>query len=531
MPPASPFRYWAFISYCHEDRLAATRLQSAIERFKLPPDEHAGTSSPAHLRPIFLDRDVLGSGHDLTAAIRHAIDESRSLVVICSPAAAASRWVAREIEHFAARHGREQIFCLVVAGEPNADTAADECLPLPLRRDHSGADVLAADARPAGDGWHHAMLKIISGLSGIPFPRLARREQKQARRRMLAWTATSLVLAAVFGLLALHSARQAQAARESARRAELIAGYLGEVIGQFRPREDQNVAAAALLPLVEASTHPERLQRLANEPEALIRVRHTLASAFLELNAADRARPLLEENIALATATLGPTSPVTLSNLNTLGSTLNALGEHEAAEPIHRQLLEQALQTHGEKSEETLRAMTNLAVSLGQAGRHDEARGLFIRVYTLGREFMPADHVQFQSARRNYAGILQQQGQSREALVVLEELHRDQLQSPGPNHLVTHEVETLLGEVCEALDQPERAAAVYTSATAGLARILGPDNPMALYCAYRVAILLQQLERPQEARDIVTQYFGDPPDAEKISRSGGNINDLTSLTR
>ena len=521
-----PFRYRAFISYCHQDRKAAARLQTALEKFRLPRPEAAKEPPPGRLRPIFRDREELGSGHDLTAAIRAALDDSEHLLVVCSPASASSRWVAAEIRHFIETRGPEKILCFVVDGIPNSADPARECLPEPLRREHTGREVLAADARPEGDGWRDAVLKTISGLAGLPFASLARREQTRLRRRAVAWGAAGLLLAVVFGALAVYSAQQATAARKSARSAELIADYLEEVLAQFSPREDQNAARAALLPLIDASTRPDRLATLESEPMALLRVRHILGRAYLELNAADRALPLLEANAALALELFGPDSPRTLSSQGSFGSTLNALGQHDRGAQIHRGILDSALRVHGEKSEEALAAMTNLAVSLEQAGRQDEADALRSSVYEIGSSFLPPDHVAFQDARRNYAGILWGQGKLDQAVALLEELHRDQLKVPGPDHLATAETEGFLGEAYEASGAPERAATAYADAARNLSRIQGPDDGRALFCAFQLVHLLHNLGRQDEAAAAAKKYFGKPPDAGKLGIIGKKPSDL-----
>jgi tetratricopeptide (TPR) repeat protein len=520
-----PFRYRAFISYCHQDRKAAARLQTALENFRLPRPAAAG-SPPARLRPIFRDREELSSGHDLTAAIRAALDDSEYLLVVCSPAAASSRWVAAEIRHFLDQRGPEKILCFVVDGIPNAGDPARECLPEPLRRDQTGSEVLAADARPEGDGWRDAVLKTISGLTALPFATLARREQTRLRRRAVAWAASGLLLAAIFGALAVYSAQQAEAAKKSAQSAELIANYLEQVLFQFSPREAENAGRAALLPLIDASTRPDRLATLASEPDALLRVRYILGRAYLELNAADRALPLLEENVSLATKMHGPDAPPTLSSLWGLGNVYNALGQHDRGAEVHQRLLDAAIRRLGEKSEAALGAMTNLAVSLEGADRREEATDLRVRVYELGRQFLPADHINFQTARLSYAIILLERGQPAESLAVLEELHRDQLKSPGPDHLVSVETEEVLGKSYEAIGQPGRAADAYAKAAQGLTRIHGPENSAALNCALRLVQLLHELGREDEAAAAAKQYFGRPPDPKKLAIIGKKPSDL-----
>ena len=520
-------RYRAFISYCHQDRKEAARLQTTIENFRLPADAVSADPVTERIRPIFRDREVLGSSHDLSAAIRDALEDSSALIVVCSPRAAASKWVAAEVAHFAARRGLENIFCLIVDGEPNATDPAQECLPEPLRHAQSGREVLAADARAKADGWRDAVLKIIAGLTGLPFAALARREQKKQRRRAIILSTAGILLAAIFGALSIYSARQAAAANKSAKTAEATVDYLEQVIAQFSPRRKENTASSALLPFIDASTTPDQLGRLESEPLALIRVRLILSRAYLELNAADRALPLLEANAALAAEFLGPNNKSTTISLEALGNTYNALGQHERGAEIHRRLLESALRLHGEKSEQALAAMTNLSNSLEKTGRQDEAAALYTRVYEIGSALLPADHLGFQNARRNYARVLaRNQDTFSEALAVLEALHRDQLKSPGPDYLGTLETQQDLGEVYEATGQTEQAAEVYASAAQGLARIHGPDNSGALTCAFRLVHLLHALGRKDEAADATERYFGKPPDPQKLSIIGKKPSDL-----
>ena len=525
-PSMPSFRYRAFISYCHQDRKSAARLQTVLENFRLPPDASRRGDHPERLRPIFRYREVLGSSHDLTTVIRAALEDSACLVVVCSPRAAASRWVDAEVSHFIARRGPKNVLCFIIDGTPNSDDPARECLPACLRHAQTGRELLAADARPEGDGWRDAVLKTVVGLTGLTFPALARREQTRLRHRAFAWAASGLVLATVFGALAVHSARNAAAARQSAHSAGLIADYLTDVLSQFSPRESDNAARAALLPLVDGSTAPDRLRRLESDPQALIRVRFILGRAYLELNAADRALPLLEDNVALARKLYGPDHSATINSLWALGNALNAIGQHDRGAEVHQSLLDTSIRLFGEKSPQALGAMTNLAVSLYAAGRNEEAAALNVRVYELGRQFLPADHIDFQTARQNYAGVLMENGDSGEALAVLEELLQDQLTSPGPDHLVTLETQALLGRVHEAKGQPERAAEAYTSAAQGLTRIQGEDNSSALSCAFRLVDILDTLGRQDEATAVAKQYFGKPPDPRKLDIIGQKPSDL-----
>src|SRR5260370_15356217 len=143
-------RYAVFLSYRHADnkepgRQWATWLHQMLETYEIPSDL-AGANSrgdviPASLYPVFRDEEELPADADLTRNIRQALENSALLVVICSPRAAQSRFVAEEIRYFKELGKADRILALMIDGEPNASedsakqtaglTAEMECLPEP----------------------------------------------------------------------------------------------------------------------------------------------------------------------------------------------------------------------------------------------------------------------------------------------------------------------------------------------------------------------------------------------------------------
>lgn len=213
-PLAPAYKYWAFISYSHRDKQWADWLHKSIETFKVPArlvGRPARTGPvPQRLFPVFRDRDELPTSGNLGTNIEEALLASRYMIVICSPHAAASRWVNEEITAFK-KLGREDcILCLIVEGEPNAsdkaDSAASECFPQALRYKAAPdgtplperSEPIAADARPGQDGKDNSRLKVLAGLLGVGFDELRQRDEER-RRQQRAWTAG--VALAVAGLL------------------------------------------------------------------------------------------------------------------------------------------------------------------------------------------------------------------------------------------------------------------------------------------------------------------------------------------
>src|SRR5688572_32727949 len=94
-------RYWAYLSYSHRDEADAKWLHTALEKFTVPAGlvgrETASGPIPKSFAPIFRDRQELAASSDLGGGIREALAGSRFLIVLCSPAAAESRWTNEEI--------------------------------------------------------------------------------------------------------------------------------------------------------------------------------------------------------------------------------------------------------------------------------------------------------------------------------------------------------------------------------------------------------------------------------------------------
>lgn len=195
-------RYWAFISYSHKDAAFGRRLHSRLENYVLPARLVGRVTPqgpvPRRLVPIFRDREELPAAHDLSAEVRAALKASRSLVVVCSPSAAGSHWVGREIEVFRALHPDRPILAAVRDGEPV------DCFPQALRQTGAGEAIepLAADFRRGRDGEQLGLLKLVAGIAGVGLDELVQRDAQRKSKRVTAVTAGALVVALLMGLLA-----------------------------------------------------------------------------------------------------------------------------------------------------------------------------------------------------------------------------------------------------------------------------------------------------------------------------------------
>lgn len=207
-------RYWAFISYSSKDARVAQRLHKALETYRIPRPlvGRPGRDEPVPRRifPIFRDRDELPLSADLGATIEDALRASRYLIVICSPNAAASKWVNEEIRFFKSIGRQDRILAVIAEGEPNAADSGDpakapqECFPLALRRSVNAqgeitserTEPIAGDLRTSGDGWTAAFLKCVAAITGLGYDAFARRQAARQRKKRIAMTIMALLVIA-----------------------------------------------------------------------------------------------------------------------------------------------------------------------------------------------------------------------------------------------------------------------------------------------------------------------------------------------
>ena len=111
MSTQNNYKYYAFISYSRKNSPAANYLQKNLERSKIPTkkvDESLLPQDGKHIKPVFLDkRDLEVTEKDFTENIQHAIENSRYLLVLCSPESAQSEWVRKEISYFLETHDND----------------------------------------------------------------------------------------------------------------------------------------------------------------------------------------------------------------------------------------------------------------------------------------------------------------------------------------------------------------------------------------------------------------------------------------
>ena len=188
------YKYWAFISYSHDDESWARWLHTSLETYTVPrklvgrkTGKHGAL--PRNIFPVFRDRDELPGAADLSGKITTALSQSRNLIVICSPNSATSKWVNEEIRTYKAMGRDDRVLCLIIDGEPNSSDGSgsdsQECFPEAVRFqvDADGrisqqrAEPIAADVREGKDSRTDAKVKLVAGILDVGYDELRQREK------------------------------------------------------------------------------------------------------------------------------------------------------------------------------------------------------------------------------------------------------------------------------------------------------------------------------------------------------------------
>ncbi len=291
--------YLAFISYRHadnteEDQQWATWLHQQLEVYDVPDDligttNLRGQTIPDRIYPVFRDEVSLPADAVLSTAITQALDQSRFLIVLCSPRAVQSRFVNEEILHFKRTGKQDHIMAALILGEPNASIDPGksqdpehaytlECFPPALQYELTAegqldktkpTEPIAANFRLPDGGKgitnpnvykqqllkkgrnkadaerlahlyeeqiNTARLKIIAGILGVPLERLTQRDKIHQLNKARAESRRFRKIAASLAVLTLVT---------------LIAG--GIAFAQWRNAKSQQLRAENLLSQIKVN--------------------------------------------------------------------------------------------------------------------------------------------------------------------------------------------------------------------------------------------------------------------------------------
>ncbi|MFJ9585050.1 TIR domain-containing protein [Streptomyces acidicola] len=299
----------AFISYSQkQDNELAKALQDGLKRLALPRWRTARMS-------VFRDVTSLPANSDLWALLQGELARSRYLILLASPEAAASPWVAREVEHWLRERSTEHLLIAVARGEIRWDEEAGDfdwehttALPRQLAG-HFPAEPLWVDLRQITDDTHRslrytafrgAVATLAAPLHGRPKEELDSDDVRQVRftRRLgqgaIALLTALLVTASVLGLYAR------QQRDEAVEQAHMSASQALAVRSEQLLATSPNQAAQYALYADETRSTPESRRALAQAVAAAPYAKRRLRADSDSVSDMEGASSLAETNVLLS---------------------------------------------------------------------------------------------------------------------------------------------------------------------------------------------------------------------------------------
>lgn len=190
------YSYYAFISYTEKDEKWAEWLQWELEHYKIPTKVRSeNIELPERVKPVFWYKNDLAGAH-LSGAIKKELEQSKYMIVVCSPASANKDWVNDEVRYFKENLKRgDKIIPFVVDGEVKAGNPEHECLPTPIRYLPREDELRCIDVREYGK--NKALVNIVSTLFNIRFDVLWDRFKREQRKRFAIYGAIAIIFAII----------------------------------------------------------------------------------------------------------------------------------------------------------------------------------------------------------------------------------------------------------------------------------------------------------------------------------------------
>lgn len=557
----SALRYWAFISYAHEDRKEAQWLHRRLESFRVPttlqrPVADDGLRHDA-LRPIFIDRLELASSSDLSSSIEAALNDSAYLICVCTPRSAGSSRVAAEVSYFQAARGPARVYPLLVDGRPNAvrrgGAADEECLPPPLRLDDGGdpsrREPLAADIRKGRGSRDEAVARIVAGMLGVGLDTIRQRES-QRRQRRLRWitTAACTVAALAVGLsvyvwrLRDAAVRSEQRAVAEAQAARTVTDFMVGVFRVSDPSESLgNVVRVRDLLDAGAAQIESGVPGGSQVQGQLMR---TIGTVYRQLGLYDKARPLLEQALVKSRG-LTPPDPTEVSeslfNLALLNGRTDrrevadaqlreSLGYVEPCE-VHytacalRYLalgrlhmdenrvadakadLERAMALELQGGRRDTAVVARVLDTLGHVHREQadfaQAERQSVAALEMRRRLHGETHPDVAKSHYALALLYQEQRKPEAAMAHAQKAIAIDEQVYGPEHPESLTSLQLMGILYAEKGEFEKALPYFQKTLEGRIRIYGPEHTDVGYAAYNLGYLFGDMKRYDDAIDLM----------------------------
>ncbi len=310
-----------------------------------------------------------------------------------SPSSRLSQSAGTLVTVAAQRHTEPRKLSSMLRGE--LDWIVMRALEKERQRRYETANGLAMDVR-----------RYLAGepVTAAP-PSTVYRFRKFVLRHRVSVAAASLVAAALV-VAVVGIAWQASIARAQLDKAERIAEFMADMLQGVEPGVARGRDTKLLQEMMAAAAARIEKGDLKQSPEAELRLRATIGTAFRELALYDEASKMLAPAVPLARSLHDGDHEETAEALGNLAQLLNDQDELEKAEPLYREALAMDQRLFPGDDARVATDLNNLAQLLDDKGDAAAAEPLARQALEMRRRVYPGDHQDVAESLNNLAGLM-----------------------------------------------------------------------------------------------------------------------------
>lgn len=231
------------------------------------------------------------------------------------------------------------------------------------------------------------------------------RFRKFVVRHSVPVAAACLVVAALL-VAVVGISWQARVARAQLAKAERIAEFMADMLQGVEPGVARGRDTTMLQEMMAAAAARIEKGDLAQSPEAELRLRATIGTAFRELAFYDEAAKMLAPAVPLARSLHDGDHEETAEALGNLGQLFNDQDELEKAEPLYREALAMDQRLFPGDDPRVAMDLNNLSQLLDDKGDAAAAEPLARQALEMRRRIYPGDHQDVAESLNNLANLM-----------------------------------------------------------------------------------------------------------------------------
>lgn len=327
---------------------------------------------------------------------------------------------------------------------------------------------------------------------------------RRHRRSLVAGGAAALLVAGTIAFYTVKVANERDRAARQAAKASKVSELLTDLLNGADPFRTGDAQEPTVRHLLDVGA--ERISKgIDGQPEVQAEVATVIGRVYQRLGLYDKARPFLEQALALARASVGPEHASIAQSLNDLGVLHRERGNLAAAQPLLEESLAMRRRLLGSVDKDVAVTLVELARVLRDRGLDAAAEPLIRESLAIRRKVYGELHRETATSGNDLALVLLQRGDLAGAEALFRQNIATNMRLLGADHPTVAVSIGNLGLVLDARGDSTGAERLYRDDLAILGRTLGHAHPTYAQALSNLSVALLHQGRLFESQQAIVQ--------------------------